>query len=143
MTGRRASETTPPSTVIHKALSLISFYIIDIIPSTFSRSSRHFFQMPNLSFDIFFNEDVVNITASRSKGAPRVKPEWKVRTAPKLPPKTPPQAPTSVFGKPQQKALPSSEAKPQATFADNSSKPKRAPKKLEVRSKAQDTDGSK
>ena len=96
--------------------------------------------MPNISFDIFFNEDVVNITASRSQGAPRVKPAWKVRTAPKLPPRTPPQKPTAAFGKPQQKALPAPEEKPEAT--DDSEKPKRVPKKLEVRSKAKDTSKS-
>ena len=47
--------------------------------------------MPNISFDIFFQDDIINITASRSGGsAPKVKPAWKVRTAPKLPPKEPP-----------------------------------------------------
>ncbi|KAI9739364.1 MAG: hypothetical protein M1834_007577 [Cirrosporium novae-zelandiae] len=40
--------------------------------------------MPNISFDIFFNEDIINLTASRSNGAPKVKPAWKVRSAPKL-----------------------------------------------------------
>ena len=55
--------------------------------------------MPNISFDVFFTDDVINVTASRSNGAPKVKPEWKVRTAPKLPPKEPPSAPTAVFGK--------------------------------------------
>ncbi|MCJ1254807.1 hypothetical protein MMC24_002623 [Lignoscripta atroalba] len=57
--------------------------------------------MPNLSFDIFFTDDVINITASRSQNAPKVKPAWKVRTAPKLPPKEPPAPPTAVFARPR------------------------------------------
>ncbi|MCJ1376845.1 hypothetical protein MMC20_008090 [Loxospora ochrophaea] len=59
------------------------------------------FQMPNISFDIFFNDDVLNFTASRSQGAPKVKPAWKVRSAPKLPPKEPPKPATSVFAAPK------------------------------------------
>jgi len=43
--------------------------------------------MPNVSFDIFYDLDFVNVTATRSGAAPKVKPAWKVRTAPKLPPK--------------------------------------------------------
>jgi hypothetical protein len=43
--------------------------------------------MPNVSFDIFYDLDFINITATRSEGAPKVKPAWKLRTAPKLPPK--------------------------------------------------------
>jgi len=43
--------------------------------------------MPNISFDIFFDKDFINVTATRAQGTPKVKPEWKVRTAPKLPPK--------------------------------------------------------
>jgi hypothetical protein len=43
--------------------------------------------MPNISFDIFFDQDFINVSASRGKTAPKAKPEWKVRTAPKLPPK--------------------------------------------------------
>lgn len=45
--------------------------------------------MPNISFDIFFDQDFINVSASRGKTAPKEKPEWKVRTAPKLPPKEP------------------------------------------------------
>lgn len=41
--------------------------------------------MPNISFDIFFDQDFINITATRGKTAPKAKPEWKVRSAPKLP----------------------------------------------------------
>ncbi len=43
--------------------------------------------MPNVSFDIFFDKDFINVTATRGQVAPKAKPEWKVRTAPKLPPK--------------------------------------------------------
>ena len=46
--------------------------------------------MPNISFDIFFDQDFINITATRGKTAPKAKPEWKVRSAPKLPPKEKP-----------------------------------------------------
>jgi len=45
--------------------------------------------MPNVSFDVFFDQDFINVTATRGKVAPKAKPEWKVRTAPKLPPKEP------------------------------------------------------
>ena len=45
--------------------------------------------MPNVSFDIFFDQDFINVTATRGKTAPKAKPEWKVRSAPKLPPKAP------------------------------------------------------
>jgi len=43
--------------------------------------------MPNVSFDIFFDKDFINVTATRGQTAPKAKPEWKVRTVPKLPPK--------------------------------------------------------
>ncbi|MCJ1308069.1 hypothetical protein MMC25_001720 [Agyrium rufum] len=86
--------------------------------------------MPNISFDIFFNDDTVNITASRGTNAPKIKPEWKVRTAPKLPPKEPPQKPTAVFGKP--KALTEKPAAPE----------KPAPKKLAPKAPAA-TNGEK
>lgn len=46
--------------------------------------------MPNVSFDIFFDQDFINVTATRGKTAPKAKPEWKVRSAPKLPPKEKP-----------------------------------------------------
>ena len=82
--------------------------------------------MPNISFDIFFNDDVINLTASRSQGAPKVKPAWKVRSAPKLPPKEPPAAPTAVFA-------PKSNA--QATKPKASSESKAPPK---LASKASD-----
>jgi len=52
--------------------------------------------MPNISFDIFFDQDFINVSASRGKHAPKAKPEWKVRTAPKLPPKPQPADPTST-----------------------------------------------
>ena len=53
--------------------------------------------MPNLSFDIFYNDDLVNITASRAQGAPKVKPGWKARAAPKISQKEKP-TPQSAFG---------------------------------------------
>lgn len=46
--------------------------------------------MPNVSFDVFFDKDFINITATRGITAPKAKPDWKVRTAPKLPPKQSP-----------------------------------------------------
>ena len=52
--------------------------------------------MPNISFDIFFDQDFINVSASRGKHAPKAKPEWKVRTAPKLPPKEQPADPTAT-----------------------------------------------
>ena len=52
--------------------------------------------MPNISFDIFFDKDFVNISAARGRTAPKAKPEWKVRTAPKLPPKDVPAEPFST-----------------------------------------------
>lgn len=69
--------------------------------------------MPNITFDIFYDTDIVNITASRGSKSPKVKPAWKVRTAPKLPPKQPPVPKVqSAFGGPQPriKELPESEA---------------------------------
>ena len=67
--------------------------------------------MPNISFDIFFNQDIVNITASRSQGAPKVKPDWKVRTAPKLALK-PSVTPETAFGT---KETPKSDSAPKKT----------------------------
>ncbi|KAK5070452.1 hypothetical protein LTR64_000123 [Lithohypha guttulata] len=52
--------------------------------------------MPNISFDIFFDQDFINVSASRGKHAPKAKPEWKVRTAPKLPPKEQPADPAGT-----------------------------------------------
>ena len=80
--------------------------------------------MPNISFDIFFQDDIINVTATRSAGsAPKVKPAWKVRTAPKLPPKEPVQPKTAAFGKPQPKQLTAPEPK---------AAPKPAPKTKET-----------
>ena len=53
--------------------------------------------MPNISFDIFFDDDILNITASRGK-VPKIKPEWKVRTAPKLPKPDLPDKRVAAFG---------------------------------------------
>ena len=52
--------------------------------------------MPNISFDIFFDKDFLNVSASRGRVAPKAKPEWKVRSAPKLPPKEIPTDPVST-----------------------------------------------
>ena len=84
--------------------------------------------MPNISFDIFFNDDVINLTASRSQGAPKVKPAWKVRSAPKLPPKEPPAAPTAVFA-PKSNAQ---AAKPQS-LNESKAPPKLASKASDVK----------
>jgi len=54
--------------------------------------------MPNISFDVFYNTDIINFTATRSGAAPRVKPDWKVRSAPKLAPKQVP-TPANSFGR--------------------------------------------
>ena len=89
--------------------------------------------MPNISFDIFYNLDTINITATRGEKAPKVKPDWKVRSAPKLPPKTPPQPPTAAFANPT-KSRPAEEASEKAETSSQAA-PKRAPKKLEVRGK--------
>ena len=51
--------------------------------------------MPNISFDIFFDQDFVNISAHRGR-VPRAKPGWKLRTAPKLPPKEEPVDPAAT-----------------------------------------------
>lgn len=52
--------------------------------------------MPNISFDVFFDQDFINVTATRSGAAPKAKPAWKVRSAPKLPPKAlPPPDPAA------------------------------------------------
>ena len=58
--------------------------------------------MPNINFDIFFDQDFINFTATRSQGAPKVKPAWKTRTAPKLPPKAIP-APNKLDPRPAPK----------------------------------------
>jgi hypothetical protein len=43
--------------------------------------------MPTISADFTYGLDFLNFTVTQSQGAPKVKPAWKVRTAPKLPPK--------------------------------------------------------
>ncbi|MCJ1328467.1 hypothetical protein MMC10_005144 [Thelotrema lepadinum] len=92
--------------------------------------------MPNISFDIFFNEDTVNITATRGDKAPKVKPEWKVRSAPKLPPKTPPQKPVAAFANPSKAKAAQESAKESTDKVEKTpAEPKRAPKKLENRGK--------
>jgi len=61
--------------------------------------------MPNVSFDIFFDQDFINVTASRGKVAPKAKPEWKIRTAPKLPPKEESADPLSTPHPPKREKL--------------------------------------
>jgi len=97
--------------------------------------------MPNISFDIFFDQDFINISASRGKTAPKAKPEWKVRTAPKLPPKEVPADPLSTPRPAQREKLTASRkappklkdrAKPAVACAasQTSETPKRKPPKL-------------
>lgn len=73
--------------------------------------------MPNISFDIFFNDDLVNITASRSQGAPKVKPGWKARSAPKIAQKQKP-TPDSAFG-PKAASLVSNALQNAPQYAEN------------------------
>jgi len=91
--------------------------------------------MPNISFDIFYNTDLVNFTISRSGGAPKAKPDWKIRQAPKLAPKPKP-TPENTFGPPktsqqkpsQQKELPAGTnevEEVQSEAGDNAEKPKK------------------
>ena len=94
--------------------------------------------MPNISFDIFYTADLVNFTVSRSGGAPRAKPDWKVRQAPKLAPKPKP-TPENTFGKKpyQEKKLPEGTAEIEEVQSEAGDSVKGAPK-----SKGQ-VDGSK
>ncbi|MCJ1302196.1 hypothetical protein MMC08_004999 [Hypocenomyce scalaris] len=92
--------------------------------------------MPNISFDVFFDQDFINITATRAQGAPKVKPAWKTRVAPKLPPKELPPAskvsprPPKIQG-PRITEIPEPKTAPKAKSApntDDATQPKRAPK---------------
>ena len=87
--------------------------------------------MPNLSFDIFFNEDTVNVTATRGKAAPKIKPDWKVRSAPKLPPKTPSLPATAAFANPSKVRAAVDQA--QAPQEEASNQAKRAAPKIQQR----------
>ena len=88
--------------------------------------------MPNISFDIFFDQDFLNFTATRSGGsAPKVKPAWKVRTAPKLPPKEQPEAnqggrPTlrKIAPPPRKSSNPKVETLPSTPKGESSAPPK-------------------
>ena len=103
--------------------------------------------MPNVSFDVFFDKDFINITATRGIVAPKAKPEWKVRTAPKLPPKEVPKDPNDHGPRPPQRQKLTSTRQPlnakqqankgQDTANDNSDaasqtseQPRRKPPKL-------------
>ncbi|EXJ78420.1 hypothetical protein A1O1_08820 [Capronia coronata CBS 617.96] len=61
--------------------------------------------MPNVSFDIFFDKDFINVTATRGYKAPKAKPEWKVRTLPKLAPKPQPEDPSTPRPLPRDKLV--------------------------------------
>jgi hypothetical protein len=101
--------------------------------------------MPNINFDIFYDKDVINFTASRGTSAPKVKPAWKVRSAPKLPPKVPPQPPTvAAFGPKSLKQQAPSEAGSDTRKSEATPAPKKKPAKLEIRNKqANGANGSK
>lgn len=43
--------------------------------------------MAHISADLIFDSDFLNFTITNANAAPKIKPAWKVRTAPKLPPK--------------------------------------------------------
>ena len=107
--------------------------------------------MPNISFDIFFDQDFINITATRGKTAPKAKPEWKVRSAPKLPPKEIPTTNTGAvrppgrpkinegrgpIGKPTQAGVSSKSVEPNESVSQVGEKTKRKPPKLGPRKSA-------
>jgi hypothetical protein len=83
--------------------------------------------MPNISFDIFFNDDTINLTASRSKFAPKVKPTWKIRSAPKLEPAKPKTPGVSVFAPGAQRPKPTPRVEELSDSASSSPAP--TPKK--------------
>jgi hypothetical protein len=86
--------------------------------------------MPNVSFDIFYDLDFINITATRSGAAPKVKPAWKVRTAPKLPPK---EVPASKSTTPRPEPRPKINAQRNALNEKPAAAAKKAPPKLSSR----------
>lgn len=79
--------------------------------------------MPNISFDVFFDQDFINVSASRGKHAPKAKPDWKVRTAPKLPPK---EQPADPAGTPRPPPRPTINSTRQAANNTEASKDKKA-----------------
>lgn len=84
--------------------------------------------MPNVSFDIFFDKDFINITATRGYKAPKAKPEWKVRTLPKLPPKPQPEDPSNPRPPPRDKLVHSRQPQKQIEPAPPSEKADQADK---------------
>ena len=107
--------------------------------------------MPNISFDIFFDQDFINISATRGQTAPKAKPAWKVRSAPKLPPKDPaapkpgsvrpPQRPKinegrGQVGKPAPKYESGKVTEIDDAASQGSEKPRRKPAKLGPRKSA-------
>jgi hypothetical protein len=98
--------------------------------------------MPNISFDIFFDQDFINVTATRGRTAPKAKPEWKVRSAPKLPPKpAAPPEPGSVRPPQRPKINEADEKVTDVSDAGSQTadKPKRKPPKLGPRKSAAPT----
>jgi len=89
--------------------------------------------MPNISFDVFYDQDFVNFTVSRGGAAPKAKPAWKIRSAPKLPPKEIP-APTKPNARPAPREKLTASRQPQGkqrkpSVTDTSSQVGDAPKK--------------
>lgn len=108
--------------------------------------------MPNVSFDVFFDKDFINITATRGITAPKAKPEWKVRTAPKLPPKEKPEENNgtprppprqkltstrqSLAPKQQASAAPKEQTENSDAASQTGEQPRRKPPKLGPRKKS-------
>lgn len=91
--------------------------------------------MPNINFDIFYDLDTINFTASRGTAAPKVKPAWKVRSAPKLPPKEPPQPRVAqVFG-PKKAISETGSSNTENSVSSSAPAQKKKPAKLEIRNK--------
>ena len=83
--------------------------------------------MPNISFDIFYDQDILNFTATRAGAVPKVKPEWKVKSAPKLAPKDVPVPKTGP--RPRIQKVVDAPAKKTAPKLDTASNAGDAPKK--------------
>lgn len=81
--------------------------------------------MPGVKVDFIWDWDFVNITATRSQGAPKIAPAWKGPKAPKLPPK-PKALPASATPRP------ASRPKINTTRFQNSSDDKDTPRITDV-----------
>ena len=87
--------------------------------------------MPNIDLQFFYDQDVFNFTATRSQsGAPKIKPAWKVRTAPKLAPKEPKEIESS--SKPTPRITDVTDSEPSKPKPAAKKIPKLAPKKSAV-----------